>query len=125
MRSLFLKIFLSFWTAVVLFVAMAMVAAVAFRPPTESPLWGYIKSNAANQLVEAYETGGTATLNQKLEEVNRGLRLNAYVFNEQGREVSGRPVPAWAESLRTGTEPGGAWLRFTTRRFVRQEVSSP
>jgi len=126
MRSLFLKIFLSFWIAVVLFVAMAMVAALAFRPPTESPLWGYIKSNTANQLVEAYETGGTAALNQKLEEVNHGLRLNAFVFDETGHELSGRSVPPWAQSLRTGSEPGsGAWLRFTTRRFVRQEVSTP
>jgi len=124
MRSLFLKIFLSFWTAVILFVAMAMVAALAFRPPTESPLWGYIKLNAATQLVQAYEKGGTAELNQKLEEVNRGLRLNAYVFDEAGREVTGRTPPAWAESLRTGSEPVGAWLRFTTRRFVRQEVAS-
>jgi two-component system sensor histidine kinase CpxA len=126
MRSLFLKIFLSFWTAVVLFIALAMVAALAFRPPTESPLWGYIKLNTATQLVQAYESGGITALDQKLEEVNHGLRLNAYVFDQDGHELSGRTVPAWAQSLRTGSESGaGAWLRFTTRRFVRQEVSTP
>lgn len=125
MRSLFLKIFLSFWTAVVLFIALAMVAALAFRPPTESPLWGYIKFNTANQLVQAYQGGGVTSLDQKLDEIAHGLRLNAFLFDESGHELSGRAVPNWARELSTGTEPiPNPWLHFSTRRFVRQEIST-
>ena len=54
MKSLFLKIFLSFWLAQALFVAQAMVAAIAFRPQTESPHWEYIRNNTAAQVVAAY-----------------------------------------------------------------------
>jgi two-component system sensor histidine kinase CpxA len=125
MKSLFLKIFLSFWIAVILFVALAMVAALAFRPPTESPLWGYIKANTANQLVRAYESGGAPALDQKIDEVEHGLRLHAYLFDENGRELTGRGVPDWAYTLRTTPEPPARpWVQFTTRRFVRQEVTT-
>ena len=37
MKSLFLKIFLSFWLAQALIVALVVLATVVFRPQTESP----------------------------------------------------------------------------------------
>ena len=58
MKSLFLKIFLSFWLAQALIVALVVLATVAFRPQTESPFWDYIKINTTDQLVQAYESGG-------------------------------------------------------------------
>ena len=126
MKSLFLKIFVSFWTAVVLFIALAMVVALAFRAPTESPLWGYIKSNTSNQLVQIYESEGVKGLNHKLDDIDHGLRLHAFLFDENGHELSGRKVPEWANALRITTEEPSShkWMEFTTRRLVRQEVTS-
>ena len=71
MRSLFLKIFLSFWLAQALIVVLVVVATVVFRPQTESPFWEYIKSNTADELVNAYEAGGARALSEKIDQMSR------------------------------------------------------
>jgi two-component system, OmpR family, sensor histidine kinase CpxA len=126
MRSLFLKIFLTFWLTMALFVALAIVAAIAFRPQTESPHWEYLRQSAARGLVHEYETEGVDGLGRKLNEIDRGLRIRAFLFDEGGRELSGRPVPEWATQLSQGNPvtPSSFWQRFSPRRFVSQTVSS-
>ncbi|HZS98207.1 MAG TPA: hypothetical protein VFA40_15605, partial [Terriglobales bacterium] len=69
MKSLFLKIFLSFWLAQALIVALVVLATVVFRPQTESPFWEYIKTNTADQLVQAYESGGPKVLDAKIDQL--------------------------------------------------------
>jgi len=61
MKSLFLKIFLSFWVAQALFLVLAIVVTLAFRPRSSS--WEALLAIALNDSVNAYEQGG-----------NRGLR---------------------------------------------------
>ena len=81
MKSLFLKIFLSFWMAQALFVALAMIAAIAFRPQTESPHWEYIRTHIASRVVDAYEGGGSSGLIKTLDEIDRGLRIHVFLFD--------------------------------------------
>jgi two-component system sensor histidine kinase CpxA len=125
MKSLFLKIFLSFWLAQALFVALAMVAAIAFRPQTESPHWEYIRTHTAAEVVSAYEAGGSARLARTLDDIDRGLRIHVYLFDGSGRNLTGRSVPSWAPLLLRGEQPSrGAWLDwFSPRRFVIQDVT--
>ena len=126
MRSLFLKIFLSFWLAQALIVALVVAATVVFRPQTESPFWEYIKTNTADQLVQAYETGGPKVLDAKIDQLGTTLRLQAYLFDGQGKELAGRSTPHWAQRLSQGLDPQGGLLlhRFSPRRFVSQEVTT-
>lgn len=126
MKSLFLKIFLSFWLAQALIVAMVMLATVVFRPQTESPFWEYLKANTAEQLVQAYEAQGPAGLNAKIDQLSTTLRLHAYLFDDQGRELAGRVAPPWAHRLSRSLDPQGmGWMhRFSPRRFVTHEVSA-
>jgi two-component system sensor histidine kinase CpxA len=126
MKSLFLKIFLSFWLAQALIVALVVLATVVFRPQTESPFWEYIKSNTADQLVQAYESGGPKVLDAKLDQLGTTLRLQAYLFDDQGKELAGRSAPHWAQRLSHGLDPqGGGWFhRFSPRRFVSHEVTT-
>jgi two-component system, OmpR family, sensor histidine kinase CpxA len=125
MKSLFLKIFLSFWAAQALFVVLAMVAAIAFRPQTESPHWEYIRSNTAAQVVGAYEAGGSAGLNARLDAIDRGLRIHVFLFDANGKDLTGRRTPAWAEPLLKGENPPRAsWLDwFSPRRYVIQDAT--
>ncbi len=124
MKSLFLKIFLSFWLAQALIVALVVIATVVFRPQTESPFWEYIKENTAQQLVAAYETGGAATLNTQIDQLNKTFKFQAYLFDDQGRELAGRVAPSWAQRLSQGQEPQAVWRqRFSPRRFVTHEVT--
>ncbi len=124
MKSLFLKIFLSFWLAQALIVALVVIATVVFRPQTESPFWEYIKEHTARQLVTAYETGGTPALNTELDQLSRTFRFQAYLFDDQGRELAGRTAPVWAQRLSRGQEPQSVWMqRFSSRRFVTHEIT--
>lgn len=126
MKSLFLKIFLSFWLAQALIVALVVLATVAFRPQTESPFWDYIKINTTDQLVQAYESGGPKVLDAKIDQLGTTLRLKAYLFDGQGKELAGRQAPAWAQRLSHRLDPqgGGVFHRFSPRRFVSQEVTT-
>src|SRR4029077_17900656 len=126
MKSLFLKIFLSFWLAQALIVALVVLATVVFRPQTESPFWDYIKTNTADQLVQAYESGGPGVLDAKIDQLGTTLRLKAYLFDDQGKELAGRSTPPWAQRLSRRLDPQGGGLlhRFSPRRFVSQEVTT-
>jgi two-component system, OmpR family, sensor histidine kinase CpxA len=124
MKSLFLKIFLSFWLAQALIVALVVIATVVFRPQTESPFWEYIKEHTAQQLVVAYETGGSPALNKQIDQLNKTFRFQAYLFDDQGRELAGRTAPAWAQRLSRGQEPQSVLMqRFSSRRFVTHDVT--
>jgi len=124
MRSLFLKIFLSFWLAQALIVALVVIATVVFRPQTESPFWEFIKSHTAEQMVQAYESGGAPQLNRQIDQLATTFKLQAFLFDDQGRELAGRNAPAWAHRLSRGLEPQSTgWLqRFSSRRFVTHEA---
>ena len=60
MKSLFLKIFLSFWLAQALFLVLAILVTLAFRPRTSS--WEALLATALNDSVSAYEQGGKTAL---------------------------------------------------------------
>ena len=126
MRSLFLKIFLSFWLAQALIVALVVAATVVFRPQTESPFWEYIKAHTADQLMQAYEGGGPPGLSRKLDEFNNSLKLQAFLFDDQGKELTGRKAPDWAYRLSHGLDPQPSALfhRFSARRFVTHQVTA-
>ena len=126
MKSLFLKIFLSFWLAQALIVALVVLATVVFRPQTESPFWDYVKSHIADQLVQAYEGGGATGLSHRIDQFGSTLKLQAFLFDAEGHELSGRTAPGWAQRLIHGQDPQGiGWLaHFSPRRFVKQQVST-
>ena len=68
MRSLFLKIFLSFWLAQALFLVLATLVTLAIRQQAESA-WEAEQAQILSQAVQTYETGGQAALAQYLDQV--------------------------------------------------------
>jgi len=107
MKSLFLKIFLSFWAALALSLVLAILVTIALRPARRG-----IESQAPQTLAEAvnaYQTGGQRATHDYLEELWRTQHVRAFVFDPAGNELSGRHVPPWIEESREGgTQPGGA-----------------
>jgi len=101
MKSLFLRIFLSFWLAIALFVVLAILAVVAFRPQ-RTPTWESLATTALADSVDAYEQGGAHQLRAYLENLEATQHVRAHVFDEQGNEISGRAAPAWLEHLALG-----------------------
>src|SRR5580658_8991231 len=100
MKSLFLRIFLSFWMALALFVVLAILVTLAFRP--RSSTWEALRTTVLNDAVSAYEEGGQQPLRQYMENLEATQHLRAYLFDERGIEVSGRPAPDWAIRVASG-----------------------
>ncbi|MFZ0321299.1 MAG: ATP-binding protein [Candidatus Sulfotelmatobacter sp.] len=98
--KLFLKIFLSFWVAQALFVVLAILVTLAFRP--RSSTWEALRNNSLNDSVSAYEEGGEHQLRQYFENLEATQHVRAYLFNEQGEEVSHRGAPDWAIRVASG-----------------------
>jgi two-component system sensor histidine kinase CpxA len=100
MKSLFLKIFLSFWVAQALFIVLAILVTLAFRP--RSATWEALRTTALNDAVNAYEEGGDVQLRSYLENLDATQHVRAYLFNERGEEVSHRGAPDWAIRVAAG-----------------------
>jgi two-component system, OmpR family, sensor histidine kinase CpxA len=100
MKSLFLKIFLSFWVAQALFLVLAIVVTLAFRPRTSS--WEGLLSVALNDSVTAYEQGGNRALRDYLENLEKTQHVRGFLFNENMEEISHRGAPDWAVRVATG-----------------------
>ena len=107
MRSLFLRIFLSFWAAQALFLVLAILVTIALRPARHG-----IESQGPQILAEAvnaYESGGERGVHDYLEELLHTQHVRAFVFDPSGHELSGRQVPPWIEDTRQGVpQHGGA-----------------
>lgn len=100
MKSLFLKIFLSFWASQALFLVLAIVVTLAFRPRTSS--WEGLLATAMNDSVNAYEQQGNRGLREYLENLEKTQHVRAFVFNENMEELSHRGAPDWAVRVAGG-----------------------
>ncbi len=101
MKSLFLKIFISFWLAQALFLVLAILVMLALRPQRNST-WDTLRSTALTDAISAYEQGGAPQARAYLENLQRTHHIRAYVFDEQGTEISGRSSAGWAEHVAAG-----------------------
>src|ERR1700734_1230593 len=100
MKSLFVRIFLSFWIAQAMFVVLAILVTVAFRP--RSSTWEALRTTILNEGVNAYEDGGVQALRQYLDNLDATQHVRAYLFDEHGEEVSHRGAPDWAIRIASG-----------------------
>ena len=104
MKSLFLRIFLSFWMAQALFVVLAILVTLVFRPRTST--WEGLRTTVLNDAVSAYEEGGDAQVRQYMEGLEASQHVRAYLFDERGNEVSHRGAPDWAMRVAAGGPRG-------------------
>ena len=100
MNSLFLKIFLSFWMAFALFLVLAILVTMAFRPRSSS--WEGVLATALNDSVNAYEQRGKSGLREYLDNLESTQHVRVFLFNENMEEVSHRGAPEWAVRVATG-----------------------
>jgi two-component system sensor histidine kinase CpxA len=121
MRSLFLKIFLSFWAAQALFLVLAILVVIALRP-TREPGIESMGSRVITETVSEFQNGGEQAARGYLEDLQRTQNLHGFVFDSSGREISGRMVFPWIDDMRrTGHIHRHNWVdRFLPERFYRQ-----
>jgi two-component system, OmpR family, sensor histidine kinase CpxA len=126
MRSLFLKIFVSYWLAQALFLVLAILVIFAFRQRGEFSEWQAQQATASQHAAEVFEKDGPAEARRYLEDLRESQHVRAYLFDEHGREVSGRAVPRWADSLSRGIKPPPRefWQHMAPSPFRRLPVTS-
>jgi len=100
MKSLFLRIFLSFWIAQALFFMLAILVTLAFRPRTST--WEALRTTVLNDAVTAYEDGNQQQLRQYLDNLEQTQNVRAFLFDEHLNEVSQRGAPDWAIRVAAG-----------------------
>lgn len=91
MKSLFLRIFLSFWAAQALFLVLAILVTIAMRPARRG-----IESEGPQilaEVVNAYQSGGERAASDYVEQLWRTQHIWALVFDPSGHEISGHRRP--------------------------------
>lgn len=100
MKSLFVRIFISFWVAQALFFVLAILVTLAFRP--RSSTWEALRTTVLNEAVSAYEEGGPQRLRQYFDDLDQSQHMRAYLFDERGVELTDRGAPDWAIRVAAG-----------------------
>jgi two-component system sensor histidine kinase CpxA len=100
-RSLYLKIFLWFWVAMIV-INVAFFAAVALTRPTPTRRsWRDLAQTGPNaqKAAEVFEQSGSQALSAALQATEKTSGVSAGLFDESGRELSGRNIHAGAPEL--------------------------
>jgi two-component system, OmpR family, sensor histidine kinase CpxA len=124
MRSLFLKIFLSYWVAQALFLVLAILITMAVRERGETAVWDAQQANVLGKAIQLYEQGGGADLRRYFDDIRESQHVRAFLLDDHGKDVSGRELPYWAESLAKGVAPPRRdfWQSVTPSPFRHQAM---
>src|SRR5215470_18085641 len=93
-RSLYLKIFIWFWLAMILINTVLFAAVALTRPTPTGRSWRDLAQVGPNaqKAADAFEQGGTAALAAALQETEKSSGVSVTFFDENGRELSGRAI---------------------------------
>jgi signal transduction histidine kinase len=119
-RSLFLRIFLSFWCALALFLVVGILVTLALRPA-----WEALAHAVLGDAIAAYEQGGPPAALAVIEDVQAKRHVRVHIFDEQGEEISGRHVPDWVLATAMGRPvPPSMGIGMRPRFFLDARTSS-
>jgi two-component system sensor histidine kinase CpxA len=127
-RSLYLKIFIWFWLAMII-INVALFAAVAVTRPTPTGRsWRDLAQVGPNaqKAAELYEQGGAAALAGGLRDIEKSSGVTATLFDENGNELAGQTVlPSASELIAKATKSGEIEFNFAGRNTqVAKPVTS-
>jgi len=122
MRSLFIKIFLSFWLAVTLIAGIGVILALTTDHPRDNEMRRHRQELTASrqQLIAAYENGGMSQLLALQKELQKGPGDRLLLFNGDNGPLDGSTAPPFIHKLienvlKTGEiqilpGPDGPWV---------------
>jgi two-component system, OmpR family, sensor histidine kinase CpxA len=121
MKSLFVRIFVSYWIAQALFFVLAFAVASALRPSHEIASLESEQPKLLAEALEAHQTGGDTAAWRYLHSVHETQHVRLYIFDQQGNELLGRRVPEWIDRGRRGqlATADSFWAHFRGPQFLR------
>jgi two-component system sensor histidine kinase CpxA len=126
MRSLFVRIFLSYWVAQALFLVLAILATLAIGHSGEISSVQAQQARFLNEAVQAYQSGGEEGARKYLRSVRDSQHVRLYLFDEHGRELLGRQPPEWIERVERGEAHTADtfWGRLRPVQFLREATTA-
>jgi two-component system sensor histidine kinase CpxA len=127
MRSLFLKIFLSFWLALALSLVVAILLTIATRPTRQLSSAEAMQSKYLADALEAYQRGGSPGLDEYLRYLRDKQHVHAVLFDEHGPLVA-HPVRPWfIETYRGSRHTADTLLGRLSPHFpmLKAEMTGP
>jgi len=128
MKSLFLKIFLWFWTAFVIVGAtLAVVVAITRSNETTLARLSIYLPLEGRQAADIYEREGKAGLKRHFAQLIASGTIEPYFFDQNGTEVMGRNPPVQAvEFAKAAREDAPVFSKFTGQHgFAAQQAIGP
>lgn len=101
MKSLFLRIFLSFWLAQALFIVLAILVTVALRPTRQISGIEALQPKFLSEAVAAYQAGGSDDARNYLHNLHETQHVRTVLFKD-GESVVGHSVPPWFVEVAKG-----------------------
>jgi signal transduction histidine kinase len=101
MKSLFLKIFLSFWIAQALFLALAILVTVAMRPTQKISAVEALQPKFLSDAVDAYQSGGVPKLHDYVRSLRDTQHVHAVLYRD-GVNLVGHQLPPWFAEVAEG-----------------------
>jgi len=128
-RSLYLKIFIWFWIAMIIINVATFAIFALTRPTPIRRSWRDLTQVGPNaqRAAEIYEQSGAAALTSALQATEKSTGVSATFFDESGKELSGRtPPPGVSELITRAAESREIELNFAGRDTLvaRPVVSS-
>src|SRR5947209_1771240 len=108
-RRLFWKIFISFWLSQMAFIAYMGVRANQLYG-TQGPLWHLAAQKTmpliAKEALDQYQTGGQPALQAELSQRSDSERIQFWLLDSQGKNLSGSPISALVNDAIAGHRAG-------------------
>jgi two-component system sensor histidine kinase CpxA len=125
MRSLFVRIFLSYWIAQALFLVLAILATLAINHSGEISSVQAQQGRFLSESVQAYQTGGEDGARKYIRSVRDSQHVRLYLFDEHGRELMGRQPPEWIERAQRGQghTADTLWGRLKPMQVLRESMT--
>ena len=130
MRSLFLKIFLSFWLASALIVGALVIPAIWAPLPSHGEARAHamaetVLTRYGREAVDVLERDGQSAAGEYVERLEHAVGMHVFLFDESGDEALGRRTPAGARDLAARSAKSGETeiLHSGTKPLAAQPVT--
>jgi two-component system sensor histidine kinase CpxA len=123
---LFLKIFLSYWLALALFIVLAILTTLAMRPTTEASAVEALQGKFLSEAVQSIQSGGKEEARRYLRGLHENQHVWVFLFNDQGQELTGRIPPEWIQRVERGQTHTveSIWGRLGPMQFLHPSMAA-
>jgi two-component system sensor histidine kinase CpxA len=129
MRSIFVKIFIWFWLAMIVALVAFFLSVGVTRPERSNRPWRDLSlvGSSAQKAAETFDRDGQQALANYLADFEQSNGIESVMLNDQGIELSGHSIPAgWPElASRAAKSKVTQFNVAPTSLVVAQEVTTP